>query len=335
MAGRDRGLADRLTPAGQPRRVVDLGAGTGKATRTLAGLGHQVVAVDPPTACWRRCAGPWPTCRPRSPPRVEVVASPPRSSPCPIAAPTRCLSPRPGTGSTLRGRAHSAPECCARAAGWGSAGTSGAEDTGPDGWLGARAEIVGNPEEARGPQCRAPPSLRGGLPDAFGPLERRLFAFEHVLRPDEPRPARLVLVVRPDPPASGGGARRRRSARAPGGPADHRVCRPVLVLPRSATATAPDACPDYVAEARHRVGCAAPRHSFRVNRIGATSGHIVDFGLCTGIRHAIGSYHAHRCARRDPSGRDPGVRNPATVAKLLGLGYDVLVESAPGGRPTT
>jgi SAM-dependent methyltransferase len=33
-------------PAG-PRRVLDLGAGTGLGTRTVAGLGHEVVAVDP------------------------------------------------------------------------------------------------------------------------------------------------------------------------------------------------------------------------------------------------------------------------------------------------
>lgn len=30
-----------------PRRVVDLGAGTGKLTRTLVALGHEVVAVEP------------------------------------------------------------------------------------------------------------------------------------------------------------------------------------------------------------------------------------------------------------------------------------------------
>ena len=34
------------SPAG-PRRVLDLGAGTGLGTRTIAGLGHAVVALDP------------------------------------------------------------------------------------------------------------------------------------------------------------------------------------------------------------------------------------------------------------------------------------------------
>lgn len=36
-----------LGPVDRPVRVLDLGAGTGLGTRTIAGLGHHVVAVDP------------------------------------------------------------------------------------------------------------------------------------------------------------------------------------------------------------------------------------------------------------------------------------------------
>ncbi|MBA2444981.1 MAG: class I SAM-dependent methyltransferase, partial [Nocardioidaceae bacterium] len=35
---------------GKPVRVLELGAGTGKLTRTLRALGHEVIAIDPSSA---------------------------------------------------------------------------------------------------------------------------------------------------------------------------------------------------------------------------------------------------------------------------------------------
>lgn len=50
-------VADLLAPAGEaPLRVADVGAGTGKLTRVLLGLGHEVVAVEPDGAMRARLA---------------------------------------------------------------------------------------------------------------------------------------------------------------------------------------------------------------------------------------------------------------------------------------
>jgi SAM-dependent methyltransferase len=177
-------------PAGQSRLVIDIGAGTGKATRTLAGLGHQVVAVDPSDgmlAALRRSLADLPA---EVAARVEVVACPAEELTLPDGSADAVLVAQAWHWfDTTRAGAQ-----CARVlrpGGWLGLGWHvWGEDTGPDGWLEELAEIVGNPEVAAGPGAEPPPSLRGGLPDAFGPLERRLFAFEHVLRPDE-----LVLLA--------------------------------------------------------------------------------------------------------------------------------------------
>jgi len=99
---------DWLVPPGC-EVAVDVGAGTGLFTRTLMDKAAQVIAVEP-DARMREVL----TARSRGSALSRAKANRFR---CRTLPPTRCSSPRPGTGWILNGPFRRSVACCATAVG--------------------------------------------------------------------------------------------------------------------------------------------------------------------------------------------------------------------------
>ena len=85
-------------------RVLDLGAGTGKLTAVLAGLGADVTAVEPDPAMLAELR--------RGLPSVRALPGPRRRYRCRTRRWTRCCAARRCTGSTCPARCRRSPGCC-------------------------------------------------------------------------------------------------------------------------------------------------------------------------------------------------------------------------------
>ena len=154
---------DWLLPPGA-RRVLDLGAGTGKLTRQLVARGLDVVAVEPLAGMRAELARVVPG--PGAGRLGERIRS--RTGPW-----TRCWPRRPGTGWTRRGRCRKWPGCCPRAARWAWSGTSGTNGSpGWPSWAGSSAR----PARSDG-EDNTSDHPRVGPP--FSPLERHDVPWVH------------------------------------------------------------------------------------------------------------------------------------------------------------
>lgn len=177
-------------------RVLDLGAGTGKATRTLAQMGHDVVAVDPSDAMLGALRDSAAGLDPEAAARVTTRVGSAEAIPVGAAA---------VDAVTVLQAWHwfdedaAAAECARvlRPGGWlAMAWHTWDPDPRHEVWLAELADLVGHPETAT-------PATDGLSPPSadFGAGERRTVTFDHVLGPGGLRTLAAswsFVQVRPD-----------------------------------------------------------------------------------------------------------------------------------------
>lgn len=158
--------------ANRPLDVLDLGAGTGKLTRTLVAAGHRVTAVDPSEGMLAVLAGALP--------QVRTVVGPAEQLPLPdggfdvvtVAQAWHWLD-----------HAAAAAEC-ARVLRPGGLLGIGWHLRPPvvEPWLDELQELTGEPEYQRHQTIRARSALE--LPPPFGEMQRRTFDYDLELTPE-------------------------------------------------------------------------------------------------------------------------------------------------------
>ena len=155
-----------------PRRVIDLGAGTGLGTRTIAALGHQVVALDPSTGMLAalEAADLPPQVRARIETRVAAAES--------LEDPDESVDAATAFQAWHWFDAEQVARECARVlrpGGWlGLAWHSWSNETS---WLRELADVVGTPEMVWDPDGRGEPARI----DGFEPADNRQFEVEQSL----------------------------------------------------------------------------------------------------------------------------------------------------------
>jgi SAM-dependent methyltransferase len=159
-----------------PLDVLDLGAGTGKLTRTLVDAGHRVTALDPSAGMLAVLSAALPD--------VRVFQASAEALPLPDAS----LDAVAAAQAWHWVEPEAAAAECARVLRPGGVlgvGWHVRDDTEP--WVGELDQLVGRPDSANGPigsavilSQQAP--LR--LPPPFGPLQREVFDYQRRLTPE-------------------------------------------------------------------------------------------------------------------------------------------------------
>ncbi|MGN6574473.1 MAG: class I SAM-dependent methyltransferase [Nocardioides sp.] len=160
----------------RPLRVVDLGAGTGLGTRTIAALGHEVVAVDPSAEMIGALeqAHLAPEVRARIRTRVAAAES--------LEDPDQSLDAATAFQAWhWFDAARVAAECARviRPGGWLGLAWHSWSNRSP--WLRELGDVVGTPEMVWDPDR---PRWASEL-DGFAPAENRQFTFRQLLDPDQ------------------------------------------------------------------------------------------------------------------------------------------------------
>lgn len=163
------------SPSPQTRlRVLDLGAGTGKGSRAIATLGHDVVAVDPSEGMLAALERSLPGLPPPVRARIRTVAGGAESLP---------LEDASVDAVTVLQAWHwfdqdaAAAECARVLRPGGHLTLAWHTWDGSTPWVDELAEVVGRPEMATPVADEDAPRVAGG----FDPVERRDFRYDHAL----------------------------------------------------------------------------------------------------------------------------------------------------------
>jgi len=153
----------------RPKHILDLGAGTGKLTRTLLELGHSVVAADPSADMLDELRGQLPTVETRVGPAEQIPGTDDEFDVITVAQAWHWFDPKAATAECAR---------VLKSNGLLSVAWHRRDEKVP--WLRELAEVVGRMESV----SKGPRAERLTVSRPFGPVEESVFDYNLITTPE-------------------------------------------------------------------------------------------------------------------------------------------------------